>query len=496
VSVTRSTVIGPPVAGLNAVASIMAMPRNAALVLENCIAYPDRIDTRFGASDWVTGFANTVRRLFTYSSSTGAESLWATTDAGIYNATTAGAVGAAAIALTDGKCVGVNFSTGANNYLITVNGVDTLKIYDGTSWASVAVLGAVSTVLYSSIEAYRQRLFLVQRNSLQLDYLGANAISGAPTTYSFASIFRRGGKIVSIGTWTIDGGNGPDDQFVIATSMGEIAVFTGNDPATWTLKGVYFIGRPLGANALYKYGGDLLFNSEAGLFPLSKALLTASIDRVQGISSDIRPLFNSAATQFFSNDGWQITAMPDVPLLIVAIPATPNKFQYAMHLETGAWSVWTGWDANCFARMGNTLYWGSATKVAAVGGASDFGSNITATMLGSFNQWNYPKKKHVKLIRPYLTADGAFSYTMGIAQDFNQVPNTNTINGIGGGGSLWGTGLWGTALWTGSGVVTNEWRMVPDLYSTWKAFYLQIVSNSVTVSFLGADIRFMAGSDF
>lgn len=488
-----------PVGGLNAVSSIMQMPPADAVVMENWIPYPDKVTTRNGCADHATGFANPVKRLWVYAAANGGESLWATTDAGIYNATAAGAIGAAAVALTDGRTVSVVFSTGAgNNYMFVVNGVDTLKMYDGAAWTAPG-MGAFVTSTISYVEAYRQRLFFVVRNSLDIAYLAANAIPAgvAPTVYTFSSIFRRGGYIVAIGTWTIDGGNGPDDQFVIVTNMGEVAVFTGNDPATWTLKGVYFIGRPLGRMPLFKYGGDLLFLCEAGLFPLSKALLTASIDRTQAVTDKIRQLFANAATSFFSEDGWQIIAQPEIPLLIVNIPGTSMKLQFCMHAITGSWTIFSGWEANCFARMGSVLYFGMSNKVAAVGGASDFGANITATLLTSYSTAGYPRKKHIKLIRPYFEANGNFSFVMGVAQDFVINPYTTTVTPGGvSSAALWGTGVWGTSFWSASSITTNDWRVVPDIYSTWKALYLQVVSNAVTVSYLGADLRLMPGSDF
>jgi len=109
----------------------------------------------------------------------------------------------------------------------------------------------------------------------------------------------------------------------------------------------------------------------------------------------------------------------------------------------------------------------------------------------------YPRKKHAKLIRPYLTANGTFSYTLGVASDFTpDLPSGTSIASGAGGASLWGSGIWGTSLWSGSFSTTNDWRSVPDIYSTWKSLYLQVVSNTVQTSYLGADVRARPGSDF
>jgi hypothetical protein len=336
-----------------------------------------------------------------------------------------------------------------------------------------------------------------------MEYLAPNAISGAPTSYAFGSVFKLGGKIIATNSWTIDGGAGPDDYFVVCTSKGELAVFSGNDPATWALKGVFYIGRPLGQTPLFKYGGDLLFNCEAGLFPVSSALQSSSIDRTRGISAKIKQLFADAGSAYFANDGWQIIAMPDIPLLVVNIPAEV-PFQYVMHAETGSWARFTGWVGNGFARMGNILYYCGNTTVFAVGGANDDGANIACVALGAYSNMGYPKKKQIKLIKPYFLANGIFNYAMGVGQNFNlygleQVSTFQPNNGRGRGipFDLWnGANPWGTAIWGGSSLTSAEWRTVPDQYSDWKAFYLQITTNTVSVSYLGADLRVMTGSDF
>lgn len=495
---TSPFLIPPSVGGINAVSSPMAMPKTDAVVLENFIAYPDRLALRDGCADWVTGFGAGVDRLWNYASLTGGEKLFATTNGGVFDATSTGVVGAAVAALTNGKTSASILSTGANTYLTIVNGTDTAKQYDGAVWAAIAAFGATATTEYNAIETYRQRYFLIRKNSLYLEYLAANAVAGATTQYNLGSYFRRGGYLVGLATWTIDGGAGPDDHLAICTSMGEIVVFAGADPATWSLRGVYYIARPLGNRCFYKYGGDLLYACEAGVYPLSKALLTASIDRTQSVSQKIQTLYSSAATSGIALDGWQLVAQPDIPLLIANIPTTGQNYQFAMHAQTGAWSTFSGWDANCFARMGNTLYYGTSSKVVKVGGVSDFGTNITGTMLSAWSNVGQLRNKMAKLVRPYFSSDGAFTYTMGMAQNFNILPPaTSQISApLAGSAAIWGTALWGTGLWTAGTQYQNDWRTVPDLYSQWKALYLQVVTNQVSLDYLGTDARFLLGGDF
>ena len=489
-----------PVGGVNAVSSIMSMPPTDSVVMENWIPYPDRIQIRQGAANHVTGSGANVDRLHTYAAPGGGETLFATTDSGVYDVTSAGAWPAAAVALTDGKTIGAILSTGASNYLTLVNGVDDAKQFDGATWSSIAAFGGVNTNTIKYIETYRQRYYFIVENSMTLGYLAANAITGASTTYNLGSVFRRGGNLTALGTWTIDGGSGPDDHLAICTSMGEIAVFTGSDPAsptTWVYKGTYFIGRPLGQKPFFKYGGDLLYLCENGLFPLSRALLVATIDRSQSISRKIGQIFNDAGQAYFSNEGWEITAMPDIPLLLVNVPGSTIRYQYVMHAQTGSWSIFSGWNAFCFARVGGTVYFGGSTFVAKVSGSADFGANITATMLQAYSTMGMSRNKKVEMIRPIFEVNGTYSYTLGLASDFQAIGQTNLISsGLGGAAALWGTAVWGAAVWTASTNIDRAWRVVPDSHSTWKALYLQVSSNTATVQYLGADVLAIPSGSF
>lgn len=486
-----------PVAGLDAVSSLMRTPENRAVVLENWFPYPDRLETRPGQIEHATGFVENVDRLHVYAAVSGGESLWATTDDGVFECTAEGPIGAAAIALTDGKTIAASISTGAGNYMFLVNGIDTLKQFDGASWTSVLTFGTTATEVYNYVEIYRQRLFLVKKDSLEIEYLAANSISGAPTNYPLGAIFRQGGYIVALGTWTIDGGSGPDDQIAIITNKGEVAVFSGSDPATWAFRGTFFVGRPLGKTPVYKYGGDLLFLTEGGIYPLSSVLQSSIVERSQGVTNNIRPVFSTAAAAFSNNEGWQIISDPLVPYLMVNLPSTPLRKQAVMHSQTGAWCLFSGLNAFCFARMGDVVFFGTATTVNKIMGVSDNGTNIRATLLQANSTFKRPRQKQVKLAKPYFKSAGEFNYNLGIANDFRDQGQVSPIYPGGfGDTSLWGTGIWGTSLWSGITNTLHDWHSIPDEYAHWKAFYLQVISNNARVSYIGSDFLFTEGSNF
>lgn len=486
-----------PVAGLDAATALMSMPTSQAVILENFFPRPDGLELRDGYVAHVTGFAAQIAALHVHAAATGGESLWATTASGIYAATIAGAVGAAVMALTEGKTISTTISTGAGNYLMLANGVDTIKQYDGTTWSSIATFGVTATSSYSYVETYRQRLFLVKKNSLEIEYLASNAISGTATNYPLGANFRQGGYIIAIGTWTIDSGTGPEDKLAIVTNKGEVAVFNGNDPATWSFQGVYSIGRPIGARCLFKYGGDLLIITESGLFPLSGAVQSTSIDRQRAVSERIKPLFAAAATSFQSNAGWQIISDPLKPCLIVNIPSTPVKKQFVMHSQTKAWTTYSGWDATCFARMGSEIYFGTTTEVCRVNGNSDKGANIVGTMLQAHSRLERQQNKKIELVKPYISNNNGFSYVLGVANDFSD-PREKTYpsSGSNATAAIWGTSIFGAAHWTGIVGISQDWQTVPDDHTLWKALYLQVTSNTARIRYFGSDMLFVLGEHF
>lgn len=485
-----------PIGGLDGVSALMGMPENRCILLENWFPQPDGLEMRDGYVSHMTGAANPILRLHTYNSPTGAQTLWGTSNSGVFAASSAGAFGSAVVALTDGNTISTTIATGAGTYLFLANGVDTVKQYDGTSWTSIASFGSHASSNFSYVETYRQRLYLVWKNSLQLEYLAPNAISGAGTSYPLGAIFRKGGFIIAIGTWTLDGGTGSDDQLAIVTNKGEVAVFSGNDPATWSPRGVYEIPEPIGAKCLMKYGGDLLVLTEDGIFPLSSVVQSTSIDRRQALSGTIKTLFRAAALSFKNLPGWEIYVDPLKPFLLVNVPATPVRYQFVMNTQTKAWTVFKGWDARCFARLNGETYFGTTTAVKRVNGNSDEGTNITATMLQAYSRFRFSGTKKVELQKPYISNNNGFTYTLGVGYDFADPREKTTINGAAYANvALWGSAIFGEAVFTGQTTISQDWQTVPDDYSLWKAQYLQVVSRLSKIKYFGSDYLLLPGGN-
>jgi len=500
-----------PVGGWNARDSIANMAPTDATILDNFYPSASSVDLRQGSLTYATGFATRVQTLMSYSSPT-VQKLFGCNSTGIFDVSVGGAIGAAVTSLTVGSGQYANFSTAAGSYLMYVNGVDKPRLYDGTVWESVdsvsahAITGLTTTSIVS-INAFKNRLWFCLSGSLDVYYLPVASIGGAATVFPLGGLFTRGGYLTAMGTWTIDGGNGVDDLAVFATSEGEMAIYKGTDPSspsTWALIGIFYIGEPVGRRCFCKYGGDLLFLCKQGLFPLSKALQTASLDHTQALSDKINPAFAAATTAYGNNLGWQITVFPLNNAVIVNVPTYIGTAadQYIMNTVTQSWCRFQGWNAACFLVWKGNLYYGSETTVVQAWTTnSDDGNYITGTALTAYSYltpsyapfMNQTGLKHFKLIRPVLLINGAFDLYIGVNVDFNDSQDYSIASAAQASGSLWDTALWDTGIYGSGPVTSKDWNsiQVNDGYAV--AAKMQIRSKIANVKWQSTDFVYERG---
>lgn len=488
-----------PTRGWNAKDSEALMPPGFAQELINLFPSSSKVALRKGVSDWVTGFAAPVKTVMSWAAASGSPStrLFGATDSGIFDATTAGAVGASVSTVTSGKLQWVNFRTSGNSYLVIVNAVDDLRHYQGAAWTTVANFtlsggGTVNTNTFSGVQVHKRRLYFLERNSLDFCTLPIDSIAGTVTRFPLGAIFGKGGYLAAMGTWTMDSGQGADDLAVFVSSKGQVAIYKGNDPTSasdWALVGVYDLPEPLGANCLHKFGGDLLYLCQTGLFPLSKAL--QSSDKSAAVSDNIRTAFTTAAAAHGAKAGWQIAIDWPGELLLVNIPTAEytTSIQYVMNTNTKAWTQYIGWDGFSFVFHNGNLYMGMATKIAKVNtGVSDFTQNIVGYCRTAFDYFGARGQlKSMNLVRPILEIDSSVSVEAALDTDFKKETSYGPTSFSSLTGSLWGTGVWGTAVWGSSGSVKRDWITVSAYPFYCAALRLRFTTKTATVTWSATD---------
>lgn len=494
-----TTTIPAPVGGWNARDSLAAMNPLDAVVMDNFFPGTSDVSLRKGSSDWLTALPDPARAFLPYNHMTGGK-LFVSTDNGIFEATTSGAAGSAATACTNGEYASVSFINTAGAFLIGVNGTDYLKNYNGTTWtditgASTPAITGVDTRDLITLCVHKRRLWFVEASSMDLWYLGVDAIAGAATRFPVGPLFARGGYVVAVDSWTIDGGKGVDDLFVVVSSEGELAVYQGTDPtatATWALVGVYYVGEPIGRKCLTRYGGDLIYISKQGAFPLSKQLLSATIDRAQAYSFKIEGAFLSSTSQFSGVPGWQAVVYPDANFLLVNVPISADNvsYQYVMNNITKAWCRFLGWNARCWTVFNGELYFaGGATVYKAWGGLSDSGAPITGQISQAYNNLGTKGQKNVSLARPNVAVEGQATLALSLDVDYKTSPTftQNTFLPLSGTG-IWDTSLWDTAVWSsGLSTVESKWLTVPNDLGYLYSLRLQLVTSTAQFSWTSTD---------
>jgi hypothetical protein len=498
--------IPAPVGGWNARDPLAAMPPTDAVLMDNWFPTQGAVISRSGALNWVTGFSSQVLAIMPYNGLTGGK-LFAATNTGIYDATTTGVVGAAVTPCTNGRWQSVNFSTVAGNYLIAVNGQDLLKRYNGTVWDTVDGAGpapaitGLATSLLSNVCVAARRLWFCANNSLSAWYLPVASVGGALTEFPLGQVFTRGGTLTAIGTWTIDGGNGSDDFTVFMSSEGEVAVYRGIDPSTldgFVKVGVYYIGAPLGKRCFEKFGGDLLILCQGGLFPLSKALSSASISRNIALSSKIDFAFQTAATTYGSNYGWDTTVFPEGNFLLVNVPVTSAYTeQYVMNTITGAWCRFLGWFAYSWGVYNRQIYFGSNNAVClAWVGDSDFGAAIQCQAQQAYNYFGFRgKQKHFKLFRPLVSVTADVPLQSSMVMDYTEITaSTSTLNASATNNSRWNAAVWDASTWAdGIGSIVRGWDTTFSFEGYAAAYRLTASCKEASISWAATDFVFEVG---
>lgn len=502
--ISRVASMAAPVRGWNARDSLADMKPGDAIMLRNWFPTTTDIVIRGGQADHATGISGTTKTLAIYNAMSGTSKMFAATDSGIYDASSAGAVGASAATSTDGYWQYVNFGDGTTNWLIMVNGVDKPNYYSGSAWTAVdgattPALTGLTTTEIIGVFAHKGRLWFIQKNSLSAWYLAAGAAGGALTEFDLSSIATRGGYLVAGGTWSVDSGSGPDDRSVFITSEGEVMVYQGTDPSDatkWSKVGTYFLGKPRGRRCTVNVGGDLVILTENGAYPLSAVLQSQVVDLKLAITNKIENAFNEASRTYGSNVGWEGVFYPARSALIFNIPTIEDSEakQYVMNTITKAWCEFDSWGATCFAVFNGELYFGTTSAVQkAWTGTSDDGLNIVAEAKEAFSRYGVNSQKRCTLYRPILQTNGPISYLTGMDVDFKDTAISGTAEYTVTRGAQWDVAEWDNGFWTASLDIVRQWQSPKENVGTWFSGRLKITTNFLEVHWVATDAMFEIG---
>jgi len=494
-----------PVGGWNARDSLAAMKPIDAVVLNNWFPSTSYVEIRGGYANHATAMTGNGKTLMTYNAMTGTNTMFCATASGVYNVTSAGAVGASVATPTNGKFNWTMFGDGTNNWLIAPNGVDKPLYYDGTTWTAVdggtspALTGLTTTEIIAA-HVHKARLFFIQKSTLAVWYLAAGAAGGALTKFDLQGEAKRGGFLMAMATWTRDAGDGADDVAVFITSEGEAIVYQGNNPsvaANWAKIGSYYIGKPLGRRCVMQFGGDVVVLTENGTFPLSAAMQSAIIDYKMALSFKIENAFTEVARSYGTTFGWKTILYPGRAAMIVNVPISEDgeHQQYVMNTITKAWCKFTDWDAEDFGILNGELYFTTSNKVVKCWtGAIDGVDNIIAYGKTAFNYFGTTgEQKQFKMFRPVLAVNGNLNFLTDIDVDFQDGEITGSTTYTVTSGAKWDVDNWDESYWAAGLEVLKNWTSPNEWQGYSASGKIKIETNSLTVQWLSYDMMFERG---
>jgi hypothetical protein len=466
-SVVRTCTFDSPVEGWDASSALASMPKLRAIQLKNWFPQPGYVEVRRGYQLHcrAASVATPIESLMPWTGLT-TQKLFGAGGGSLYDVTTSSA-NADITGLTEDRWQWTNFSNAGANYLYIVNGADSARHYNGTAWATPSITASgITSADFININVHKKRIWFVQKESTKAWYLATDAISGTATSFELGSLFGLGGYLVAMGTWTRDGGLGPDDFAVFISSRGQCAVYQGTDPATantWELVGVYDLPAPIGRRCFCKMGGDLLLLTVAGVLKLSVALregkeqLSASL-----VSERINPAMNAAARLYKDNFGWDMTVYPKGTRLVVNIPTAElsTGSQYVMNTLTGAWCEFDNHNAVCWTVWRDRLFFGAGNGAVYEADQTcvDVLDPIVATGQTAYQAHFSPGSlKRYSMVQPLVLTSGTARPSVAVSTDFSEATQLSTPSGAIAATARWDEAVWDTAVWGGGSAYVNDW---------------------------------------
>lgn len=378
--------------------------------------------------------------------------------------------------LTNSRWQWVNFSNAGAEFLVMVNGVDPLLLYNGTTWQKVtqsstpiAITGVDPTTL-ASVNVFAQRLWFAKVNTTQAWYLPIGQVGGAANVLDIGSELTLGGFLMGMATWNIDDSAGLNPYLVLVSSVGEAVVYQGSDPSQANSFGIsahFRIGAPVGRRFYEKLGSDIVFVGADGLTPLSKALISDRSERNDTLTRKISPTITADFSSYGTHFGWQVILFPEGNKLVVNVPEAEDtvSHQYVMNTLTNAWCRFTGWNSTCFAYYNGGLYFGGPNGVAQGDIGNDDGGNaINGDIKPAFNYFGQRgMQKYFKMIKPVFIANAPFALQMDLSVDFNNTLPTSTPEFSQGFMAPWDATPWDRVPWNGAQIIQSDWESIDGI---------------------------------
>lgn len=503
-----------PSAGLDLVSPIDNMEPNFALDLINVIPGAGGPKLRLGYQEYTTSGASITGALGMLQPlilADGSTQLIAANATKLFSVSTAGV--ATDISKVGGYTNADWQTTVYNNRIYLCNGTDAAQVYSGVPATPAANLTFTGVTLSNliGVTSYKERLYFIEKSTSRMWYGGlqVTGTGGSPalTSFDFSYVFKRGGYLVAIGSYSSTSSYSSQEYFWACSSEGEVVFYSGTyagDVTTWGLVAQYYVGAPLGRRAFIRVNNDTWILTAQGIVPLSALFKYDSETVTLLISGKVNPLISQYAKTTSFSPRWTGFFWPQGRRVYIQVPISGTEVFYLVFCtDTQAWTKVKLADSthgivSCafnglpfFGSGAGKIYQGETGFADAV--VSGAGSSIAFTIQTPFSFYgsrgNY---KTWKDIRPILKSLRELTIGMSILTDFKSTGyvSTTTFSPVSGSYTPWGS-PWGSP-WSGSVEYIFD-RFAAQGQGHCASIKMQGSARNTSCDFLAFEVRYEVG---
>ena len=500
----KAASVPAPVGGLNSRDSVDAMPPTDALIMSNFFPTVGKITLRDGYTQFCTGIGTgDVETLIEHSAGANRQLLAIGSNGTFYQIDTGSAV-SKKTGLANGRAEHIEFN---NVSVIVPSGADVPFSWDGSSASnlSITLSDSVNANTLTGVHSHKNRVYYWTGTSQNFYYSATvDTFTGNFTKFPVGLVGTFGGNILSIGSISLDGGEGVDDLLAIIMTSGEVIIYSGSNPSSdFALVGTFRLAEPvLEKRGIAKLGGDLIVMTKEGYLPLSQVIRQDLVgNKAAAISEKIRGTVIAQVAETGTSQGWQIFVSPDGDKVYFNYPtsdaATDPYNQHVFNPIIRAWCIFENLPAIVWGQFnGDTYFGGAGGKVFKVGGDADLGENIVGDLATSYNYFgDRGGIKRFSSVQPMLEGQTDVQFDFGVGVDQApvsgiQVATTTFSSNL----ASWDTATWDDFFWAdavGAGITKRRKAVNRLVYSS--AIRIKVSTDSQTISFISAHYTFAPG---
>jgi hypothetical protein len=400
----------------------------------------------------------------------------------------------------------------ATDYTVMVNGVDGVWSWDGGAVAGSVIEETVTAPVgepwivpdqFSIVLSHMNRLWFADNNNLAIYYLPLQQKTGEVQPLPLNAVFKRGGTIRAMYSWTTDGAINLSDQLVIFTSNGECAIFGGVDPGPsgdFFMNGLFRFDAPMSKHSVINYGGELYVLISTGLVPMS-TLMRAESENLGQSDKNVVSEFFDTSLKYRARPGWSVFINPMSGRIYCNMPlgSVNNYRQMVRFMPNPVWGSWSNVPSRSWGWVDNRVFFGTDLgKIYEMHPdfLNDDGEPIRVDVQAAWSNYGTPAIKHFKMVLPYLQSDGTPRPFVDVKVDYDMTPPNNQPDvTFADAGAEWDLAPWDTSSWGGDASTHNNWSGVGVIGHVGAPRLVALISNA-EFALNGWDVLFETGSIF